>query len=130
MASLLEILQYNQNLKGDQNSVRPLENWLPDSGVDRPVISIAMASFRNRPRTIAASAGSGGRYVGPDNPVRFIEAFVDGPDLKANGFVRVVAKDTGRLGFDPAYLLKLYSYGYINRMRSSRWLEAETPSQH
>lgn len=48
-------------------------------------------------------------YVGPDNPVRFIEAFVDGIDHKASGFVRVDAKETGRPGFDPADLLKLYT---------------------
>lgn len=53
-------------------------------------------------------------YVELDNPVRFIEAFVDGLDLKATGFVRVDAKDTGRPGFDPADLLKLYTYGYLN----------------
>ncbi|MGR9210391.1 IS1182 family transposase [Rhizobium leguminosarum] len=64
-------------------------------------------------------------YVGPDNPVRFIEAFVDGLDLTAAGFVRVAAKGTGRPGFDPADLLKLYVYGYVNRVRSSRKLEAE-----
>jgi len=65
-------------------------------------------------------------YVGPDNPVRFIEAFVDGLDLTAAGFERVTAKKTGRPGYDPADLLKLYIYGYINRVRSSRRLEAET----
>jgi transposase len=64
-------------------------------------------------------------YVGPDNPVRFIEAFVDGLDLAAAGFERVAAKDTGRPGFDPADMLKLYIYGYLNRVRSSRRLEAE-----
>lgn len=64
-------------------------------------------------------------YVGPDNPVRFIEAFVDGLDLEAARFVRVAAKETGRPGFDPADLLKLYVYGYVNRVRSSRRLEAE-----
>lgn len=64
-------------------------------------------------------------YVGTDNPVRFIEAFVDGLDLAAAGFVRVAAKETGRRGYDPADLLKLYMYGYINRVRSSRRLEAE-----
>lgn len=48
-------------------------------------------------------------YVGPDNPVRFIEAFEDGPDLTAAGFVRVAAKKTGRRGYDPADLLKLYA---------------------
>ncbi|MCZ7450204.1 transposase [Agrobacterium rhizogenes] len=65
-------------------------------------------------------------YVGPDNPVRFIEALVDGLDLASAGFMRVTAKETGRPGFDPADLLKLYVYGYINRVRSSRRLEAET----
>ena len=65
-------------------------------------------------------------YVGPDNPVRFIEAFVDGFDLGAAGFVRVQPKTTGRPGYDPADLLKLYIYGYLNRIRSSRRLEAET----
>ncbi|WP_286693478.1 transposase [Paracoccus sp. SCN 68-21] len=65
-------------------------------------------------------------YVGPDNVVRFIEAFVDGLDLKAAGFERVRAKTTGRPGYDPADLLKLYIYGYLNRVRSSRRLEVET----
>ena len=40
-------------------------------------------------------------YVGPENPVRFIEAFVDGLDLTAAGFIRVAAKRTGRPGYDP-----------------------------
>jgi transposase len=65
-------------------------------------------------------------YVGPDNVVRFIDAFVDGLDLKAAGFGRVQAKTTGRPGYDPADLLKLYIYGYLNRVRSSRRLEVET----
>jgi len=64
-------------------------------------------------------------YVGPDNPVRFIEAFVDGLDLEAAGFARVEPKATGRPGYAPADLLKLYIYGYLNRVRSSRRLEAE-----
>jgi transposase len=65
-------------------------------------------------------------YVGPENPVRFIEAFVDGLDLAAAGFGRVRPKETGRPGYAPADLLKLYVYGYLNRVRSSRRLEAET----
>lgn len=65
-------------------------------------------------------------YVGPDNPVRFVEAFVGQLDLKAAGFARVSAKATGRPGYDPADLLKLYIYGYLNRVRSSRRLETET----
>ncbi len=65
-------------------------------------------------------------YVGPDNAVRFIDAFVDSLDLSAAGFERVAPKATGRPGYDPADLLKLYIYGYLNRVRSSRRLEAET----
>ena len=65
-------------------------------------------------------------YVGAENPVRFIEAFVDGLDLAAAGFIRVASKVTGRPGYSPKDLLKLYIYGYLNRVRSSRRLEAET----
>src|SRR3974390_1975278 len=65
-------------------------------------------------------------YVGPDNQVRFIDAFVDGLDLAAAGFANVEPKETGRPGYAPADLLKLYIYGYLNRVRSSRRLEAET----
>src|SRR6478752_6131056 len=65
-------------------------------------------------------------YVAADNPVRFIEAFVDGLDLAALGFIGTVPKATGRPGYAPADLLKLYIYGYLNRTHSSRRLEAET----
>src|SRR5277367_1836480 len=65
-------------------------------------------------------------YVGPENPVRFIEAFVDNLDLAAAGFARVQPKQSGRPGYAPGDLLKLYVYGYLNRIRSSRRLEAET----
>jgi transposase len=65
-------------------------------------------------------------YVGADNPVRFIDAFVDELDLAAAGFVRVEAKSTGRPGYAPTDLLKLYIYGYLNRVRSSRRLEIES----
>jgi transposase len=68
-------------------------------------------------------------YVGPDNPVRFIDAFVDGLDLAAASFIHVEPKVTGRPGYAPADLLKLYIYGYLNRVRSSRRLEAD-PSQY
>ena len=64
-------------------------------------------------------------YVGVDNPVRFIDAFVDGLDLQAAGFTRAAPKATGRPGYAPGDLLKLYIYGYLNRVRSSRRLEAE-----
>jgi len=65
-------------------------------------------------------------YVGPENPVRFIEAFVGGLDLTAVGFARVEPQGTGRPSYLPGDLLKLYIYGYLNRIRSSRRLEAET----
>jgi transposase len=65
-------------------------------------------------------------YVGSENPVRFIDAFVDGLDLAAAGFLRVTSKAIGRPGYDPKDLLKLYIYGYLNRARSSRRLEAES----
>jgi transposase len=65
-------------------------------------------------------------YVGAENPVRFIDAFVDGLDLAAAGFEGVVPKTEGRPGYAPEDLLKLYIYGYLNRVRSSRRLEAET----
>ena len=61
-------------------------------------------------------------YVGPENPVRFIDAFVDGLDLACAGFQRMEPKSTGRPGYDPADLLKPYIYGYLNRIRSSRRL--------
>src|ERR1700748_3247797 len=65
-------------------------------------------------------------YVGSDNPVRFIDAFVDRLDLAAAGFGRVERRPTGRPAYAPADLLKLYIHGYLNRVRSSRRLEAET----
>jgi transposase len=65
-------------------------------------------------------------YVSSDNPVRFIDAFVDGLDLAAAGCSRMAPKVTGRPGYAPTDLLKLYIHGYLNRVRSSRRLEAET----
>ncbi len=64
-------------------------------------------------------------YVAADSPVRFIDAFVDDLDLGEAGFHRSRPKATGRPGYDPADMLKLYLYGYLNRVRSSRRLEAE-----
>lgn len=64
-------------------------------------------------------------YVSADNPVRFLDAFVASLDLFALGFARARCADTGRPPYDPAALLKLYLYGYLHRIRSSRALEAE-----
>src|SRR5918996_2642537 len=64
-------------------------------------------------------------YITADNPVRFIDAWVDSLDLTALGFSQSVPAETGRPGYDPRALLKLYLYGYLNRTRSSRQLEIE-----
>jgi transposase len=64
-------------------------------------------------------------WVDEDNPVRVIEVFVDELDLCALGFGRVEPRETGRPGYHPAVLLKLYIYGYLNRVQSSRRLERE-----
>ncbi len=63
-------------------------------------------------------------YVDEDNPVRVVEAFVDGLDLVELGFERAVPAETGRPSYHPATLLKLYIYGYLNRIPSSRRLGA------
>jgi transposase len=64
-------------------------------------------------------------YVGPDCAARFIDAFVEGLDFGALGFQHAQPAKTGRPAYHPADLLKLYLYGYLNRIRSSRRLEAE-----
>lgn len=64
-------------------------------------------------------------YITPDNPVRVIEAFVNSLDMKELGFKRNVPNCIGRPSYDPRDLLKLYLYGYLNRVRSSRRLEME-----
>src|SRR5512141_945874 len=64
-------------------------------------------------------------YVEAENPVRVVEAFVEGLDLGALGFVGVDPAATGRPAYHPAVLLKLYIYGYLNRIQSSRRLERE-----
>ena len=64
-------------------------------------------------------------YVADDNPVRVIDVFVDELDLGDLGFGRVEPRATGRPGYHPCVLLKLYIYGYLNRVQSSRRLERE-----
>jgi transposase len=65
-------------------------------------------------------------YITEDNPVRVIDAFVDSLDIEGLGFKNAKPSDTGRPGYDPRALLKLYVYGYLNRINSSRKLETET----
>src|ERR1700720_1800928 len=64
-------------------------------------------------------------YVEAENPVRVVEIFVDGLDLDALGFVGVDPAATGRPAYHPSTLLKIYLYGYLNRIQSSRRLERE-----
>ena len=64
-------------------------------------------------------------YISEDNLVRFIDAFVDGLEMEELGFDRTAPKETGRPPYDPRDLLKLYIYGYLNRVRTGRTLERE-----
>jgi transposase len=64
-------------------------------------------------------------YVAPDSPARFIDAYAENLDFQALGFVHARPAATGRPPYHPADLVKLYLYGYLYRIRSSRRLEAE-----
>ncbi|MEJ1172596.1 IS1182 family transposase [Variovorax sp. CCNWLW235] len=64
-------------------------------------------------------------YIGEDNPVRVVDAFVEELDLQTLGFIGTSPAATGRPAYHPAVLLKLYIYGYLNRIQSSRRLERE-----
>ena len=63
--------------------------------------------------------------VSADNPARLMDAFIDKLDLAKMGFINSVHKNEGRPPYAPAVLLKLYLYGYLNKIRSSRKLERE-----
>jgi transposase len=65
-------------------------------------------------------------YIAEDNPVRVIDVFVDGLSLEKQGFSGAQPEVTGRPAYHPSTLLKLYIYGYLNRVQSSRRLERET----
>jgi len=59
-------------------------------------------------------------YVGEENPVRVIDVFIDELDLAALGFSGVTPAPTGRPAYRPSTLLKIYLYGYLNRVQSNR----------
>ena len=63
-------------------------------------------------------------FIAEDSPVRVIDVFIDELDLSGLGF-KTIPEVTGRPGYHPALLLKLYIYGYLNRIQSSRRLERE-----
>ena len=64
-------------------------------------------------------------YVDKENPVRFIDAFVESLNMEKLCFKHSIPSETGRPSYDPSDLLKLYVYGYLNQVRSSRKLERE-----
>ena len=65
-------------------------------------------------------------YIAEDNSIRIVDAFVNKLRLKQLGFDRAEPSDTGRPGYEPATMLKIYIYGYLNRIQSSRRLERES----
>ena len=65
-------------------------------------------------------------YIAADNPVRVVDVFVDELDLQKMGFDGMQPEVTGRPAYHPGTLLKIYIYGYLNRIQSSRRLERET----
>ena len=69
-------------------------------------------------------------YVAEDNPVRAVDVFVDGLDLDKLGFVGVQPLDTGRPGYRPGMMLKLYIYGYLNRGAVEPTPGARVPAQY
>src|SRR4249919_3780108 len=65
-------------------------------------------------------------YIAEDNPVRVVDAFVDELDLLELGFAGAEPEETGRPAYHPGTMLKIYIYGYLNRVQSSRRLERES----
>ena len=80
------------------------------------------AADRHQPSFLPACLDD---YVDPGNPVRIIDAFVDELDLAELGFARVQPAWTGRPDYAPGTILKLYVYGYLHQLTSSRKLERE-----
>ena len=64
-------------------------------------------------------------WIDESNPVRAVDAFVDALNLEKLGFDGVIPQGTGRPSYHPSTLLRLYIYGYLNRILSSRRLERE-----
>ena len=91
-------------------------------GASSGVMSYIQGADRRQSQLLPPSVEE---YVGENAPVRVIDAFIDGLNLEELGVGRARPAATGRPAYDPRDLLKLYSYGYLNRVRSSRRLEAE-----
>ena len=64
-------------------------------------------------------------FIADDNPVRVVDAFIDELDMVALGLEGAIPGTTGRPSYHPAFMLKVYLYGYLNRIQSSRRLERE-----
>lgn len=65
-------------------------------------------------------------YIDENNPVRVIDVYIESLDIKELGFTKYQPNETGRPMYSPKDMLKLYIYGYMNRLRSSRRLETES----
>ena len=104
------------------------QEWRAFSGVACTILQMTNRTFksgesREQPSLLPARIED---YVGPDNPVRAIDSFVCALDLAKLGFKHADrGSGVGQPPYDPSDLLKLYLYGYINRIRSSRQLERE-----
>lgn len=93
-------------------------------GVHKSTMNFLEGADRQQPQLLPATLDD---YVGPDHPVRFLDAFVNTLDLRAAGFrfPKENPQGRGRPAYHPAALLKLYLYGYGQQLRSSRRLETE-----
>jgi len=97
------------------NAVR----WYPCDGIGGMEWAVSLkAAIGSQKRLLPDSVDD---YVREDSPVRVIDVFVDELDLLKLGFAG--SASAGRPGYHPAMLLKLYLYGYLNQVQSSRWLE-------
>ena len=109
----------NRTFSVVRNSSRPCENSTGGiSGAASGLIEVGMTYIAGHDRSQALLLPEAvDDYVGPENPVRFIDAFVDELDLAEAGFAGVAAKPTGRPGYAPKDLLKLYIF--IVRLQNS-----------
>ena len=101
-----------------------VDNVFRGRAAKRPIVFVPAAA-RAAPTAPWAYVDAAIALQFEDNPIRVVDAFVDKLDLSRVGFDGVVAEATGRPWYHPAVLLKLYIYGYLNRVQSSRRLERE-----
>ena len=96
--------------------------WGNDTSAGWPVKRFIQCEHRGQSTLLPESLDD---YVSDTNPVRVVDVFVDELDLIRLGFDKAVPADTGRPSYHPTILLKMYIYGYLNHIQSSRRLERE-----